>query len=440
MASIFKRSRNKGTRYSFQWLDHEGKRRTAIGFTDRGLTEQAAAKKEEEARLRKLGLIDADQERFTEQKKLPIKQHLDAFERSLRKNTGKHLKLTLGRVRRIVKECGFETLAAVSKESVEGCLTEMLDDGEIGHRTYNHYIQAIDSLLNWCVENGRLIANPLVGLERLNADVDVRHKRRALSPDEIALLVKSARESGEDIQCFSGEERARIYLISYFTGLRRKEIASLSPRSFNLDALPPTVTVEAACSKHRRQDVLPLNPVFVAMVRIWTQGVPTDQILFPKLAKRRTWLMVKKDLERIGIPYETLDGFADFHAAGRHSHITALIRSGASLPEAQKLARHTDIKQTMKYAHIGIDDQAKAVANLPALHGRCSLDGFQGLEESSAVTSDEVQKRLNPCGNKGLVTVSHQPSSADKVEAAGIEPAAFKVSELNAMKISTNLR
>jgi hypothetical protein len=28
--------------------------------------------------------------------------------------------------------------------------------------------------------------------------------------------------------------------------------------------------------------------------------------------------MVKKDLKRIGIPYGTPDGIADFHAAGRH--------------------------------------------------------------------------------------------------------------------------
>lgn len=135
-------------------------------------------------------------------------------------------------------------------------------------------------------------------------------------------MVRSARESGEDIQCFCGEERARIYLSSYFTGLRRKEIANLRPRSFRLDDSPPTVTVEAAYSKHRREDVLPLHPDYVAMVRSWIEGVSAEELLFPKLVKRRTWLMVKKDLERVGIPYETADGIADFHAAGRHSHIT----------------------------------------------------------------------------------------------------------------------
>ena len=58
-------------------------------------------------------------------------------------------------------------------------------------------------------------------------------------------------------------------------------------------------------------------------------------------------------------------GVADFHAAGRHTHITELLRSGASLTEARELARHSDIRMTMKYTHIGIDDQAKAVSKLP---------------------------------------------------------------------------
>jgi integrase len=118
------------------------------------------------------------------------------------------------------------------------------------------------------------------------------------------------------------------------TGLRRNEIASLTPRSFALEASPPTITVEAAASKHRRKDVLPLHPEFVPQLREWIAGCPSAAKLFPKLGNRRTWLMVKKDLERAGIPYETDEGIADFHAAGRQSHITELLRHGTSLREA----------------------------------------------------------------------------------------------------------
>lgn len=73
--------------------------------------------------------------------------------------------------------------------------------------------------------------------------------------------------SDESIQCYDGETRARIYVAAYNTGLRRAELGSLTRNSFDLDAASPTVTVEATNSKHRKKDVLPLQPEFVAEVR-----------------------------------------------------------------------------------------------------------------------------------------------------------------------------
>ena len=63
----------------------------------------------------------------------------------------------------------------------------------------------------------------------------------------------------------SGKDRHALYLTAVGTGLRAAELASLTPRSFKLDEVHPTVTVEAACSKHRREDVLPLHPDPVAL-------------------------------------------------------------------------------------------------------------------------------------------------------------------------------
>ena len=207
------------------------------------------------------------------------------------------------------------------------------------------------------------------------------------------------------------------------TGLRRQELASLTPRSFQLDATPPTIIVEAACSKHRRKDVLPLHPDLVVLLREWLVEFTIDEPLFPKLARRRTWLMVKKDLERVGIAYETAEGIADFHAAGRHTHITELLRNGASLPEARELARHSDVKMTMKYAHIGIEDQARALASLPtsALQMRCISGGSERLSVSSGVAPTQIRKRRNPCGGKGFDAIRRQLAMTGNLEAAGIE-------------------
>lgn len=370
MASIYKRKQDQKKKRSpwyIGYTDETGKRRTAKGFSDKGETERLAGKIEHDVMLRRRGLIDPEQERLAEKRKTPLSQHLAAFEKSLGKNTDKHVKLTMGRVRRIIDGLGFDSAADLSAEAVECFLQELAEQEDLGNRTYNHYVQAMDEFCRWLVSSKRMATNPLLGLERLNAEVDIRHKRRALQPSEISSLVQSARSSGKRIQCFDGETRARIYILSYMTGLRRNEIGSLTPESFDLISAQPTVTIEAAYSKHRRRDVLPLHPELVEMLGLWLAGSAPEELLFPKLGKRRTWLMVKKDLERVGIKYETREGIADFHAAGRHTHITELLRNGASLPEAKELARHRDIKMTMRYTHIGMDDQAKAINHLPGL-------------------------------------------------------------------------
>jgi integrase len=166
--------------------------------------------------------------------------------------------------------------------------------------------------------------NPLKGLERLNTKTDVRHPRRALTPEEISRLVESTRKSGVRVQNLRPALRARAYTFAYFTGLRKTEMASLTPASFHLDADPPSVTVAAACSKHRRKDVLPLHPELTPLLRSWlTELKPTDS-LFPLLGTKKLSNMIRSDLKRAGIPYRTTEGFADFHAAGRHTYITQL--------------------------------------------------------------------------------------------------------------------
>jgi hypothetical protein len=110
--------------------------------------------------------------------------------------------------------------------------------------------------------------------------------------------------------------------------------------------------------------------------------------------------MVKKDLKRVGIPYETPEGIADFHAAGRHTHVTELLRNGATVPQAMELARHTDVRMTMRYTHIGIEDQAKA---LSALQMRC----IPGVVERRSVSPDggvQNQKTTQTLENQGVAS------------------------------------
>ena len=107
MASVFKRGRDKEKQRAFWYVsynDHTGKRRMKKGYTDKGLTEQLAAKIEQEVMLRRRGLIDPEDERRLKTKSSPIKEHLEAFKESLGENTSKYVKLTMTRVRRVIKD------------------------------------------------------------------------------------------------------------------------------------------------------------------------------------------------------------------------------------------------------------------------------------------------------------------------------------------------
>ena len=409
MASIFKRGRDSGKRRVVWWIsydDEDGKRRTKKGFTDKRATEDLAVEIESRVRRIKAGLIERGDAKRQKALLASISEHLEAFEKSISHNSERYVALTMTRVKRLVEEAEIKTLVDIEIESIEAVLGEMLESDEIGRRTYNHYVQSMHQFCTWLVPN-RIAANPVAGMKRLNADVDIRHPRRALQPEEFEKLVESARTSDESIQCFDGEQRARIYTLSYMTGLRRGELGSLTPANFKLDDSPPTISVDAAFSKHRRKDVLPLHPELVTMLREWMRGMERAELLFPELGKRRTWLMVQKDLQRVGIPYQTDEGIADFHAAGRHTHITELLRNGASLPEARELARHCDIRMTMKYTHIGIEDQARAVSQLPWKSNGQSSEP----KPDAGVESDGENWQRHGSGT--IRPKGHSPSSTD---------------------------
>ncbi len=101
MASIYKRSRDKKKKnipYQIEYVDADGLRRVVKGFTGKGLTEQLAAKLENEVLLRKRGMIDPLAEQLAVRRQSLIGDSLDAFRRSMDNTTPKHQKLTMTRV------------------------------------------------------------------------------------------------------------------------------------------------------------------------------------------------------------------------------------------------------------------------------------------------------------------------------------------------------
>jgi hypothetical protein len=61
--------------------------------------------------------------------------------------------------------------------------------------------------------------------------------------------------------------------------------------------------------------------------------------------------------------------------------VTGLLRNGASITEARQLAWHSDVRMTMRYTHIDLEDLARALAALPA-----PKDSWQRFSSASGVS------------------------------------------------------
>jgi len=171
------------------------------------------------------------------------------------------------------------------------------------------------------------------------------------------------------------------YCFATNTGLRSREIATVTWGSFEFGP-EPTVTVVAACSKNRRQAVLPIRQDLAAELERWSRkrGDERDARVWaiPPTGKSgyRTAAMLKRDLQAAGIAYQDEDGkFADFHSL-RCTYVTWLLQKGASEHHVRKLARHSTLDLTVNtYSKVQATDLRAELERLPAIPVPTKRDG-----------------------------------------------------------------
>ena len=314
------------------------------------------------------GLID----QFDEHAKRLLTEHLNDYRCYLesKENADSHVKLTKSYIEKLLAGCGFKFIRDISASAVSTWLADLRGQGKRSIRTSNAYLVAVKSFTRWLVRDRRTSEDALAHLSALNTKTDVRRERRTLEPAEIAKLISAAR-TGKQFRTLSGEDRAVLYHVAVTTGLRAGELASLTPKSFDLTSDPPTITVEAAYSKHRRQDILPLRPDVADVLRKYLMqcGRAHNEPLWPgSWSRKGSAVMIRKDLEAAEISYvDEANRVFDFHSL-RHQFISTLARGGAHPKEAQALARHSTITLTMdRYTHLAVVDLTSALDRLPPI-------------------------------------------------------------------------
>ena len=313
------------------------------------------------------------------------------------------------RLRAVLVGCKARTLADLRVEPVVRFLVNLGDEGA-GARTRNTYRTSAKAFSKWCLRTQRLGEDVLASLEP--ASGAIRRQRRALTDDELARLLQTARERPvtEALTIRRGKrkgllvanvrpevraelerlgwERALMYKTLVLTALRRGELEALEVRHLSLNGKRPRLILPGSLTKNGEEASLPLMADLATDLKAWlaaTGRKGSDRVFRVPLELVK---IMKRDLKAAGIPYRDERGRTlDVHAL-RHTTATILSRAKVSPRVAQEFMRHSDIKLTMQtYTDPRLLDEAEALAALPHLALNSEVSASEAQESPIANVS-----------------------------------------------------
>ncbi len=225
----------KSKKWWGRYRDENGMERRVPLATDKTAAQAMLNELVKKVERRAAGIVD----RFDEHRKRPIGEHLADFERHLKSKdiSPEQVKLVVSRSRRIIDGCNAPFIGDISASRVQAFLADLREKGK-SVQTSNHYLRAIKQFSRWLVKDRRASDDPLAHVAMLNVSTDRRHDRRPFSEAELTAVLQAA-NAGPVVRRISGPDRAVLYAVAAYTGLRASELASLTPESFRLDAEPP---------------------------------------------------------------------------------------------------------------------------------------------------------------------------------------------------------
>ncbi len=139
------------------------------------------------------------------------------------------------------------------------------------------------------------------------------------------------------------------------TGLRRGELLGLTWKDVVLERGYLTVKAENAKSKKTR--TVPLNNTVIDVLSDWKEQNPLSEYVFvssegkPLTDVKKPWMKLLSDA--------AIEDFR-FHDL-RHHFASKLVMAGVDLNTVRELLGHSDLKMTLRYAHLAPEHKAAAV-------------------------------------------------------------------------------
>ena len=367
-----------------------------LGVRDKQVANQKLAALVSEAEREAAGILGPRPLRDAAAK--PVADHLADYLADLeaRGRTGQYVYDVRLRLTRLADACGWATLADVTAEAFVAWRSSRPRDTRpskrgrgpvLSAKTLNDYLALGSAFLTWMQRHGRLAANPLAAVGKVEARGKETFSRRALTDAEASALVA---RSGP---------RGVVYMTAMMTGLRRGELRQLLWQDVDLQADPPRIAARAATTKNRKDATLLLRGDLAAALGRIRPGHATGPVFDAVPTMER----VRADFAAAGIPDADAAGrVVDFHAL-RHTFATHLARGNVSPAVAGKMMRHSDPRLTLeRYTDAGQLPYAAALDTLPRYDaGDDTQKDAQdlvaaGQSVSAAVTFTRVKKYAQP--------------------------------------------
>jgi integrase len=360
MASVFKITGRKGKKLA-HWYGKiavsTDKRIRVKLFTDKTASERRLMELQREADQRASGVRTVAMDYAM----VSVDQHAKDYLESLRlekRDTGT-LRIGEWTLDKLIEWGKWHRISDVTADSMRNILTG-LDRQGLTPSYQNKFIMRAKAFVHWLQREGRINADPLANLKRVDERNGRRTRaRRALTDAESSALLLN-----------SPEDRREKYAWAILAGLRRSELKELRWGDLRLNAPRPFIQLRPEQTKNGNADALPIHPYLLNMIQQRMPGMPETSVV----ASVPDMKTMKKDLSRAGIALADAKGRrADYHAL-RHTYCTNLDRTGCSYTTKRALMRHSDSGVTEGYSHARLDELYAAIERLP----------YPGAEDQSA--------------------------------------------------------
>lgn len=268
-----------------------------------------------------------------------------------------------------------QRIDAITGRDLEQLRTAWLQAGN-KPSTVNRKMGTISGVFTRAVEWGLIEAHPMDKLKALK--VDTKGSVRYLVEEESARLraaldarqdeARTERETANKWRLDRGKEPMAsllglhftdhlkpMVLVSLNTGLRRGELFDLTWSAINFTT--KTITVVGDMTKTVETRHIPMNKETLATLEAWkTQGTGMGYV-FPGQAGGRlddvktAWQGLLQRAEVEGFRWHDM----------RHDFASRLVMAGVPLNTVRELLGHSDIKMTLRYAHLAPGTKAAAV-------------------------------------------------------------------------------